>query len=82
MVLTVPVENGILIESSFFSFPVRPPIITEGMLQRWGKGSQLECILRSDPAGVLAKVCLTDADNAGDIRGHMFEAADETYVPG
>lgn len=58
-VLTVLVENGILIELSFFSFPVRPPIIMEGTLQRWGKGPLLEYILRSDPAGVPAKVCAT-----------------------
>lgn len=59
MVLALLGENGILIELSFLSFPVRPPIIMEGTLQRWGKGGPLECILRSDPAGVPAKVCAT-----------------------
>lgn len=59
MVLAVLLENGILIELSFFSFPVRPPIIMEGTLQTWGKGCLLECVLGSDPAGVPAKVCAT-----------------------
>lgn len=81
MVLTVLVQDGILRELSFFSFPVRLPIITEDMKQRGGQGSLWEWILRSESPGremcynSPRCTCLTEADNAGDIQGHVFEPA-------
>lgn len=81
VVLTALVQDGILRELSFFSIPVGLPIITEDTKQRGAKGSLWEWILRSEsPGGGMCYnsprcTCLTEADNAGDIQGHVFEPA-------
>lgn len=63
MGLTALVENGILIELSFFFFllPCKTTNNYGGHAAEMGKGSLLECILRSGPAGGPAEVCVITA---------------------